>query len=74
MTNTSGETASNALALVANSIIMICCTAVSLRSRFKIQPTADCLERFLKQLLIKRENADRKHLDASLSVIYLLLK
>src|SRR5262245_17126110 len=44
------------------------------RSRFKIQPTADFLARFFKQLLIQRENADTKHLDASLSVIHLLLK
>ncbi len=29
---------------------------------------------FLKQLVINRENADTKHLDASLRVIHLLLK
>ena len=47
---------------------------VELRSRFKMQPSADVLQGFLKQLLIERENADTKHLDASLSAIYLLLK
>jgi hypothetical protein len=33
-----------------------------------------CWQGFLKQLLIKRENANPKHLDASLGVVHLLLK
>jgi hypothetical protein len=33
-----------------------------------------CWQGFLKQLLIKGENADTKRLDALLSVIHLLLK
>jgi hypothetical protein len=44
---------------------------VELRSRFKIQPTADVLAWIFKTSSCKRKNADTQHLDASLSAIQL---